>query len=76
MLISEYIKVLKIKIYIERDFNILLRPGIQLKFALRIQTLCFPGISVVCRIDNIQHQLVEQRCYLLIIAATCFGLSC
>jgi len=53
MLISEYIKVLKIKIYIERNFNILLLPGIQLKFALHLQALCFPGISVVFLIHNI-----------------------
>jgi len=51
MLISECIKVLKI--YTERNFNILLLPGIQLKFALHLQAVCFPEISVVCRMHNI-----------------------
>jgi len=76
MLISECINVLKIKICIERNFNILPLSGIQLKFALRLQAVCFPGINVVCRIHNISHQFVEQRFYLLITAATFFGLSC
>jgi hypothetical protein len=47
------IKVLKIKIYFERNFNILLLPGIQLKFALHHQALFFPETNVVCRIHNI-----------------------
>jgi hypothetical protein len=53
MLLSEYIKVLKIKIYIERNFNILLVLGIQLKFSLHLQALCFPENNVVCLIHNI-----------------------
>jgi hypothetical protein len=49
----EFIKVLKIKIYFERNFNILLLPGIQLQFALDHQALCFPETNAVCRIHNI-----------------------